>query len=374
MTTPVEALLRRAASLELAGQWHESARVYADAFRHAVQARDPHAVLEVIIKLGHCQRNAGEYEASEEQFVLAEHVAAAHARAGAEARAVNGLALVAQAESRLGDAEAGFRRALELARRAGDESLTGSVLQNLGIVANIRGDHRAASEWYRQGLELLERGPDLRSVASALNNLGMVHVDLEELDRAAGYFLRAYDITRELGDVLLQAIVAGNRVELFLAQGLPDRARESCDEAFEIFSRLEHRQGIGESFKFYGIIYRETGKLHLAEMHLKRAVEIVRGHDTLLEAEAQRELSLVLRAQSRNREALEALNAAHALFTGLQARADQDDINSRATSSPWCASGARASRRRTATPAATASAWRRTPAAWPPRRGSASAT
>ena len=329
MTTPVEALLRRAASLELAGQWHESARVYADAFRHAVQARDPHAVLEVIIKLGHCQRNAGEYEASEEQFVLAEHVAAAHARAGAEARAVNGLALVAQAESRLGDAEAGFRRALELARRAGDESLTGSVLQNLGIVANIRGDHRAASEWYRQGLELLERGPDLRSVASALNNLGMVHVDLEELDRAAGYFLRAYDITRELGDVLLQAIVAGNRVELFLAQGLPDRARESCDEAFEIFSRLEHRQGIGESFKFYGIIYRETGKLHLAEMHLKRAVEIVRGHDTLLEAEAQRELSLVLRAQSRNREALEALNAAHALFTGLQARADQDDINRR---------------------------------------------
>jgi putative nucleotidyltransferase with HDIG domain len=326
VSTPVDASLRRAAAEELAGQWREALRCYGEAFRQAVRARDRDALLEVVIKLGYCHRQAGEQELAGEQFALARHVAAASGDARGEARALNGLALLAQVAGRLSEAESGFRAALALAPAAGDESLAGSVLQNLGIVANIRGDHRGAAEWYRQGLERLERAGDRRSAASALNNLGMLHVDLRELDRAEEYFLRAYDIARELGDVLMQAIVASNRVELYLAQQLPGRARESCDEAFEIFSRLEHRQGLAESFKFYGIIYRETDKLHLAEMHLTRAVEIVRGQDSLLEAEAQRELSLVLRAQSRNREALEALNAAHTLFTELQAQNDQDDI------------------------------------------------
>ncbi|HEX8905235.1 MAG TPA: HD domain-containing phosphohydrolase, partial [Longimicrobiaceae bacterium] len=120
-----------------------------------------------------------------------------------------------------------------------------------------------------------------------------------------------------------------NRTELFLALHQPDRARASCDEGFEIASRLHDQPRRGEALKFYGIIYRQTGKLHLAEIHLEQAVEIARGREPLLEAETQRELALVLRAQSRNREALEALNRAHALFTGLQARSDQDDITQR---------------------------------------------
>ena len=49
----------------------------------------------------------------------------------------------------------------------------------------------------------------------------------------------------------------------------------------------------------------------------------------LAEAEAQRELALVLRAQDRNRESLEALNRAHSLFSSLQAKHDQADINRR---------------------------------------------
>jgi putative nucleotidyltransferase with HDIG domain len=49
----------------------------------------------------------------------------------------------------------------------------------------------------------------------------------------------------------------------------------------------------------------------------------------LQEAEAQRELALVLRAMGRNREALAALNRAHNLFSMLQATQDQSDTNER---------------------------------------------
>ncbi|HEU0053497.1 MAG TPA: HD domain-containing phosphohydrolase, partial [Longimicrobium sp.] len=127
----------------------------------------------------------------------------------------------------------------------------------------------------------------------------------------------------------MQGIVAINRVEVYLAAGDYDGARESCDEGFEIVSRLGHRNYQAEAFKFYGVIYRHTGKLHLAEIHLTQSIEITHGREPLLEAEAQRELSLVLRAQNRNREALAALNRAHALFTTLQAKNDQADISQR---------------------------------------------
>ncbi len=90
--------------------------------------------------------------------------------------------------------------------------------------------------------------------------------------------------------------------------------------------------GKSEALKFYGIIYRETGKPHLAEIHLRQAIELASKHGPLLEAEAQRELGLALRAQGKNREALAALNRSHALFKQLQAQHEQADVDQRITS------------------------------------------
>jgi putative nucleotidyltransferase with HDIG domain len=120
-----------------------------------------------------------------------------------------------------------------------------------------------------------------------------------------------------------------NRTELFLARGELDRAREACDQGFEIFSRLNDATGQAEALKLYGAIYRESGKLHLATIHLQRAITLTAGRDSLLEAQAQREMARVLRQHGRNRQALEALNRSHALFTSLQARPDLADIDSR---------------------------------------------
>jgi putative nucleotidyltransferase with HDIG domain len=81
--------------------------------------------------------------------------------------------------------------------------------------------------------------------------------------------------------------------------------------------------------KVYGMVYRETGKPHLAEVHLRQALGLAAGRDLLLEGEVQREMSAVLRGMGRNRESLAALNRAHALFTRLQARFDNDDVEQR---------------------------------------------
>jgi putative nucleotidyltransferase with HDIG domain len=211
----------------------------------------------------------------------------------------------------------------------GNKRVIGEIEQNLGTLANIRGDMDEAFRRYHAGLVYMQEAGFERGCAKALNNLGMLHVDLGKLDDADGYFRQALEICARIEDVATAAMIHGNRAELFLARNQPDQARTSCDEAFEITSRLGHDLGKAEVLKFYGILYRTTGKLHLAETHLEQAIEISARLDPLLEAEALRELALVLRAQNRNRGALTALNRSRGLFKGLQAQQDQADVGSR---------------------------------------------
>jgi putative nucleotidyltransferase with HDIG domain len=322
-------LLDRASQCQTMGQWDEAFALYDQAYSQAGARADLGMLLEAATRIGHCMRESGDAEAAHEvlSFVATSAALAAdHVRA---ARALNGIAIGHQSAGQIETAERVYLQAREHALHVREHPVLGEIEQNLGILDNIRGDLQAAFEHYLAGLEHLRKTGHLRGSARALNNLGMLHIDMGRLEEADDYFQQALAGCDEAGDVVGSCAVHINRAELYLALGQPERARASCDEGFEIASRVHDHSRRAEALKFYGIIYHETGKLHLAEIHLKQAVEIAAQLDPLLEAESLRELSLVLRAQARNREALEALNRAHSLFIALQARSDQEDINQR---------------------------------------------
>jgi putative nucleotidyltransferase with HDIG domain len=322
-------LLDQALKKEVAGEWDAAVDAYDRAFRQAVREYDAQSLLESATRLGHCFRQAGETEIAHDVLLFA---AAAATQAGDDvraARALNGIGILLQDAGEVEAAERTFLEAREHGQRAGYEAVVGEIEQNLGILDYIRGNLASALDHYQAGLEHLRVAGHLRGRARGLNNLGILQLSMGRLDDSDASFQEALLLCSENGDTVTAAAVLINRTELFLALDQPDRARASCDEGFEIASRLGDQRRRGEALKFYGIIYRQTGKLHLAEIHLGQAIEIARGRDPLLEAESQRELALVLRAQSRNREALEALNRSHALFSGLQAKRHQADIDER---------------------------------------------
>jgi putative nucleotidyltransferase with HDIG domain len=328
--SPTE-LIERGSLEYSAGAWDAARNLFEAAFRGSVAARDIDSLLEAVTRLGHCQREAGDIDAAHDVLELAATVAALNCDHVHAARALNGIGILYQYAGNIEQAEQTYLAARDHALRISYEPALGELEQNLGILDNIRGDLPAALEHYLAGLHHLRSANHPRGCARALNNLGMIHVDMGLLQDADRYYQEALQLCQEVGDVVTAGTIHINRTELYLALGEPDRARASCDEGFEIASRLNDHPRRGEALKFYGIIYRQTGKLHLAEIHLTQAIEIARGREPLLEAESLRELALVLRAQSRNREALEALNRAHTLFRGLRARSDQDDITQRIT-------------------------------------------
>jgi putative nucleotidyltransferase with HDIG domain len=321
-------MLEQAASLERTGAWDAASQSLREAYDASVEQGDVESMLEAVVRLGHCYRQAAHTDLAGETLELALSLAQLHGHDRVAGRALNGLGALAHSSGDLEEAEQLYRGANALGERVGDAVLMGETEQNLGILANIRGNLNEALRRYQQALEHLDRAGLARGRISSLNNLGMLHVDLGRLEDADIYFQRALSIAEEVGDVVRAGIVHINRAELFLALGELNRARESCDEGFEIFSRLNHPVRKAEALKFYGIIYRESGKLHLAEIHLRQAIETAR-EEPLLEAETQREMARVQRAQGHNREALEALNRSHLLFTRLQAQAEQADIDKR---------------------------------------------
>jgi putative nucleotidyltransferase with HDIG domain len=309
--------------------WEDAARSLGLAYQAAIRESDTRALLEAVVRLAYCHAHAGVRAAAEEGFALALELAELHGADSVAGRALNGVGNLARSRGDLSEAERLFFAARVCGERTGDHVLLGETEQNLGIVANIRGNLAEARRRYLAGLSHVELGGSDRGRITVLNNLGMLHVDLGELDEAGSYFAQALEISMRIGDVVRAGVIHVNRAELYLAAGDLVKARESCDEGFEIFSQVGDILHQAEALRFYGVIYRKTGKPHLAVIHLHRAIEIAATRDPLLEAEAQRELALVLREQGRNREALAALNRSHTLFTGLQAQTDTADIQGR---------------------------------------------
>jgi putative nucleotidyltransferase with HDIG domain len=321
-------LLDSAFSQRLAGQWQSAIELYERVFTSSVKAGDTHHLIEAVLALGHSYRELGDTDQAREHYELTVTLAQLAEDPGQSSRALNGLAILHQSLGCIELAILTYGQARKLALVTGDGLLIGSVDQNLGTLANIRGQLAESTDHYRSALERFRAINHDRGVAGVLNNLGMLYVDLHHLDEAEDCLTEALSISKVMQDVVTESIVHTNRTELFIARGDAASARASCDEAFEISSKLGDHRIRADALKFYGIIYRETGKPHLAEIHLRQAIAVAAKYqNNLTEAEARRELALVLRAQERNREALESLNLALATFSELQAQQEQADVN-----------------------------------------------
>ncbi len=328
MMHQTKVLLDSALSQRMAGQWQSAIDLYNEVFASSVANQDVHHLIEAVLALGHSYREYGDTEVAREQYELTIDLADLAGDSGRSSRALNGLAILHQASGEMEDALARYQQARELALRTRDDLLIGSVDQNLGTLANIRGQLAESTIHYESAIERFRRIEHHRGIAGVLNNLGMLYVDLRQLEDADRCLTEALAIAREMKDVVTESIVHTNRTEYFMARSDPTSARASCDEAFEISSKLGDQRIRADALKFYGMIYRETGKPHLAEIHLRQAIAVASKYTNhLTEAEARRELALVLRAQDRNKEALQSLNRALEIFSSLQAHQEQADVN-----------------------------------------------
>lgn len=313
-----------------AGRWDEALAGYESALAGGPSWADAADLADIFRRIGSIHGGRGDLELAVDLYELSRTVAELHGLASLAAQAMLGLASVAQSRGELDGSEQLYLRAAALAESAGDLRTAAMAEQNRGILANIRGDVVEAISRYESALARHHALGDDRLAAFTLNNLGMAHVDLGQLAAADRCFQQALELAQRCGETRVLGMVSLNRAELLLKRRAFVEAREACDFALEIFNGLGAIPSLAEAHKFYGILYRETGKPHLAEIHLAQSVELAdRCEDRLLEGEAESERALLYLSRGRNAEALQSLIRSHRILSGLQARREVADIDER---------------------------------------------
>ena len=329
-----EDALEEARASERVGDWSAARRVYQQLLDdESLSAGDRSAALRWM------GRTCAEEGDSDTAVALLERAVEAGAESGdatVEARALNGLAVIEQTLGNLDRSEELYALARIRAAVADDEMLLAILDQNLGTIANIRGNLQLALDSYqssRRRLAALGRssvGAVARSSfeAHVLNNIGMVCTDLGQWADAEVAYVAACDACIRSGETGLLRRVEVNQVELWIARKEITRARERCESLLQHASPEQNSSPwIGDVYKHYGVICREELQYDHADRWFGMAARAARdAHDLLLSAETAREQAELYWAQSRNTDTLQALNAAHNWFSQLRAERDLDAI------------------------------------------------
>jgi putative nucleotidyltransferase with HDIG domain len=237
------------------------------------------------------------------------------------AEALNTMGGLALRTGALEEAQLHFIQALELGGQS--RELLARIEQNLGIIANIRGQIVEAVSHYERSVEAYRATNDEHGCATTYVNLGIAHTDLRQYDWADSYFSKSFEIAERAGDAHLQGMCLVNHAEAHFLRERYDEARRMAEASLAIFDQLDSRADKSEAYKMIGMVYRETGRPALAESRLRTAIDLaVSAGSVLNEAEAARELALLMQTMGRNQDALTLLNTAHRLFGRLDARVD----------------------------------------------------
>ncbi|MGQ0766704.1 MAG: HD domain-containing phosphohydrolase [Gemmatimonadota bacterium] len=244
------------------------------------------------------------------------------------AEVLNTLGGFALARGQLDVAGKRYRRGLALV--AQNPGLRARIRQNLGIVANIRGDLATALDHYTESLKAYQAAGDKSGCAIAYHNLGMIQVDRGLIDAADDHFRYALELTTEDHDQYQRAVCLINHCEVHLARRDFPKAKRQTEKALAILDAIGERRPKADAYKVLGIVYRETRRPVMAESRLRDSIQVAReSGSVLVEAEATRELAILARQAGRNQEALQALNEARRLFARLQAHVDIVDVAAR---------------------------------------------
>jgi tetratricopeptide (TPR) repeat protein len=323
-----EQLLHEGRYHDLACRPGEAIACYSAAIDLTAGGEEPRVRAEALRRLGVLHHLRAEPEVARELCRRSCDVAL---QAGAEdlaADACNALAGFALERGDLTEAQERYSAALHLAGE--NITLIGKIEQNLGIVANIRGDWSEALDHYTRSLAAYEVSSDERGCAFAHHNLGMIHADRKQWSEADSHYRTSQALAEAAGDRHLGGIATMNRAEVRLALGDDEAARVGAEQALQIFTEVEARRHRAGAHRLLGMVFDRRGQVALAESHLRSALEIAASACApLIEADAAKELAALYERQGRRDDAVGLLSLARELYGQLRARVDLGEVEER---------------------------------------------
>ena len=219
-------------------------------------------------------------------------------------------------------------RAQDLATKEGEHGTAGRCAQNLGIIANMRGEYGRAVGAFTMAIAAYERAGYGRGVAESLHNLGITYRDLGNLDQAKQTADRAVHDARRLGDHVLCGYALAGRAETWLAQREPALAIREAERAMAMHRELGDEVAVTEDLRILAVALAARGETDEAQRRLREVIDRAAVHTRPhLVASAQRDLARVLQHVGRTDEAQELACLARETFERLGVRVEVEKLD-----------------------------------------------
>lgn len=242
-------------------------------------------------------------------------------------RAVNLLGAASFFLGELEEASDAFTAALEMASEEDDLLTLARATNNLGMIANLRGQHDAALGHYRLAVPTYQRLGQRRGLAESYHNIAITYRDIGALDEADEYERRAIDYAAAGVAPRVAAMGLIGRAEIALRRGDPQFAKGTSERAAIELERLHDPVNEADAHRLAGAAAATMGRFAEADAAFARALSIARaGGHALVEAETLRDRAGAKLAQMRRAEARQDAEAAIAVFERLGATSEIDAL------------------------------------------------
>ncbi|GAA0497490.1 diguanylate cyclase [Deinococcus depolymerans] len=155
-------------------------------------------------------------------------------------------------------------RALELARRSGDDLTLGRAQRTSGFYCFMAGAYEDALSHLSQGMDTGILCDDRALQADCANFMAAVYSNLQEYDRAADHLAVVLRIAREARDHLREAHALHNLSNLYYHARDLHKAMELVQEGLKLYRSLDHVSGLAFATSMQATVAFDLGDPELA--------------------------------------------------------------------------------------------------------------
>lgn len=273
----------------LLGLAEEAAESYEQCLKLSKELHDTKSHARALRQLGNLKLRQSKWKEAIACFEHSYKISRENGEPLEEAYALNSLAAAYFHTAAWRKMESACEHALSLAEKMNDDDLTACVCNNLGALYNVQGQWDKALATLQKGLLLFERLGDRRGLAETYNNMATAYRDKEFWHESGKCYAKGLQLAREANDVVVEAQVSLNRVELYLLMHDLEMAEKQCHIALRTFHGLEHKSGEADACRLLGVVYTRKENWGLAKKYLDEALQLFSHyHNTLGMAETHK--------------------------------------------------------------------------------------
>lgn len=304
----------------LLGLIDEAVESYEQALKLSKQLGDDKTHARTLRQIGNLKLRQSRWQEARVCFEHSYRIAQENGETQDEAHALNCLAAAHFHTAAWRKMETACEHARALAEKINDEELTACVYNNLGAMFNLHGQWDQALAALQKSVLLFERIGDRRGLAETYNNIATAYRDKEFWHEAGKCYAKGLQLAREVGDVVVEAQINLNRVELYLLMHDLEMAEKQCQIALRTFHSLGHNSGEADACRLLGVVYTRKDNWGLAKKYLDEALQLCSQHDHPLGlAETHKSFVEYWQSKGNKKSALKHLQKAIAQYQQLKA-------------------------------------------------------